>query len=58
MCDGKILESDLWQSLEEANRILRLAYDKLCDMTTEEFSHGGDKEIRDMIAKWLRIGDE
>ena len=35
--------------------LLREIYDALSDMTTEEFSLGGDKEIRNKIAEMLGI---
>jgi hypothetical protein len=55
MCEFNVLESDLWQSLEEAKKILLFTYNKLNNMTTEQYSKGNDKEIRDMIAKFLDI---
>lgn len=52
-----ILNSDLWQSLEEAKKILLFAYNELANMTTDEFSKGGDTEIRNKIKDFLNIED-
>ena len=51
----EILDSDLWQSLEEAKKILLFTYNKLNNLTSDEFTKGGDIEIRDRIAKFLGI---
>ena len=52
-----ILKSDLWQSLEEAKKILLFTYNELSNMTTDKFSRGGDKEIRNKIKDFLNIED-
>ena len=41
--------------MEEAEEILRFTYQRLSDMTTDEFSKGGDKDIRDRIENFLGI---
>jgi len=54
---NNILESDLLRSLEEANKILLFTYNKLNNLTTDDYAKGGDKEIRDMIKEYLRLND-
>jgi len=52
---NELLESDVWQSLEEARKLLLFTYNKLNNLTTEQFANGEDKVIRDEIAKFLDI---
>ena len=52
-----VLNSDLWQTLEEAQKVLLFAYNSLCNMTTDEFSKGEDREIRRKIAECLNIDE-
>lgn len=50
-----MIESDVYETLEEAEKILRFVYNSLSKMTTEQFSLGGDKAIRDKIVEFLDI---
>jgi hypothetical protein len=45
---------ELWQ----ARNILLFTYNRLNNMTTEEFQRGADKPIREKIAKFLQIDEE
>jgi len=52
-----VLNSDSWRTLEEAQKVLLFAYNSLCNMTTDEFSKGEDREIRRKIAECLNIDE-
>jgi len=58
--DMMVSQESKWLSeeLSEAKEILRLAYDMLCNITTDDFSKGKDKPVRDKIADFLEIEDE
>jgi uncharacterized protein (UPF0335 family) len=43
------------ERIEELEELLRWVHGRLEDMTTNEFAHGGDKDIRERIAKLLDI---
>ncbi len=49
---------DYLEWIDEAEEILRFTYDQLFNMTTDEFSKGGDKVIREKIANFLGIEEE
>lgn len=44
--------------IEEAEKILRFVYERLSNMTTEQFSKGEDYEIRERILKFLGIDED
>ena len=47
-----------YSDLERATNIIRETYNMLCNITTEEFSMGGDKPMRIKIEQFLGIEDQ
>jgi hypothetical protein len=49
----EVLDSDCWQSLDEAKKIMKFVLDLYSTITTAEFANGEDKEARIKMSEFL-----